>query len=184
MYNTWADSGLPKQISAIASAQSTFQWSGGNGGNYNAAYDIWFAKSAPTAGGYNDAVSGIIMIWLYKPSQVQPIGSSGNTRSATIGGQQFDVWRGPRNSTSAGTDGVGRPVISYVAKSTIANFSADLKAFFDDAVTNGTADMSAGSGITQALSSSWYLTDVFAGFEIWNGADATGLQATFTCVVR
>jgi hypothetical protein len=184
-FNTWSDSGLPKQISAMKSAQSTFKWSGGNsGGNFNATYDIWFAKSPPTAGGYNDGVSGLLMIWLYKPSQSQPIGSSGNTRSATIGGQQFDVWRGNRNATATGTDGTGRPVISYVAKSTITNFSADLKAFFDDAVTNGAADMAAGSGITQAFSSSWYLTDVFAGFEIWAGGDAKGLQDTFTCVIQ
>ena len=184
-FNTWTDSGLPKQISAINSAQSTFKWSGGNsGGNYNAAYDIWFAKSSPTAGSYYDAISGFIMIWLYEPGQSQPIGSSVNTRSAIIDGQAYTVWRGPRNGMATGTDGAGRPVISYVANSTNNNFSADLKAFFDDAVTNGADDMSKGSGITQAFSSSWYLTDVFAGFEIWNGSDANGLQDTFTCVIQ
>src|ERR1039457_2883232 len=61
-YNTWTDSGLPKQISAIKSAKSTFQWSGGNGGNYNAAYDIWFSSKVPTAGSYNDGISGLLMI--------------------------------------------------------------------------------------------------------------------------
>jgi len=61
-FNTWSDSGLPKQISAMKSVQTSFKWSGGtSGGNYNAAYDVWFAKSPPTAGGYNDAVSGFIM---------------------------------------------------------------------------------------------------------------------------
>jgi hypothetical protein len=183
-FNTWSDSGLPKPISGIKSAQSTFKWSGGSsGGNYNAAYDIWFAKNQPTPGSYNDAVSGFIMIWLYKPGSSQPIGSSGNTRSATIGGQQYDVWRGPRVGAATGTDGNGRPVISYVAKSTTNNFSADLKAFFDDAVANASADMSAG-GTSQAFANSWYLTDVFAGFEIWNGGDAKGLQDTFTCVIQ
>ena len=183
-FNTWTNSGLPKQISAIKSAASTFKWSGGkSGGNYNAAYDIWFAKSAPSPGSYNDAVSGFIMIWLYKPGSSQPIGSSGNTRSATISGQQYDVWRGPRVGAATGTDGNGRPVISYVAKSTTTDFSADLKAFFDDAVANASADMSAG-GTSQAFSNSWYLTDVFAGFEIWNGGDAKGLQDTFTCVIQ
>jgi len=44
--------------------------------------------------------------------------------------------------------------------------------------------MSAGGGIHPGLSSSWWLTDVFAGFEIWNGSDAKGLQDTFTCVVK
>jgi hypothetical protein len=183
-FNTWANSGLPKQISAIKSAKSTFQWSGGNSGNYNAAYDIWFAKSPPTAGGYNDGVSGLLMIWTFKPANSQPIGSSGNTRSATIDGKAYTVWRGNRAATAAGTDGPGRPVISYVANSTNNNFSSDLKLFFDDAVTNGAADMAAGSGITQAFSSGWYLTDVFAGFEIWNGSDAKGLKDTFTCVIQ
>jgi hypothetical protein len=183
-FNTWANSGLPKQISAIKSAKSTFQWSGGNSGNYNAAYDIWFAKSPPTAGGYNDGVSGLLMIWNFKPANSQPIGSSGNTRSATIDGKAYTVWRGNRAATAAGTDGPGRPVISYVANSTNNNFSSDLKLFFDDAVSNGAADMAAGSGITQAFSSSWYLTDVFAGFEIWNGGDAKGLKDTFTCVIQ
>jgi len=50
-------------------------------------------------------------------------------------------------------------------------------------VANASADMSAG-GTSQAFSNSWYLTDVFAGFEIWNGGDAKGLQDTFTCVIQ
>jgi hypothetical protein len=183
-YNTWTDSGLPKQISAIKSAKSTFQWSGGNGGNYNAAYDIWFAKSPPTAGGYNDGVSGLLMIWTFKPGSSEPIGGGNTKRNATIDGKAYTVWRGNRAASATGTDGPGRPVISYVANSTNNNFSSDLKLFFDDAVANGAADMAAGSGITQAFSSSWYLTDVFAGFEIWNGSDAKGLKDTFTCVIQ
>jgi Glycosyl hydrolase family 12 len=185
-FNTWDDSGLPKQISAMKSAKTEFKWSGGSsGGNYNAAYDVWFAKSPPAAGSYNDAVSGFIMVWLYKPGASQPIGSSGNTRTATIAGHTWTVWRGPRVGAATGTDGNGRPVISYVANdSPVKDLSFDLKNFIDDAVANGSADMSAGGGITQAFSSSWYLTDVFAGFEIWSGGDAKGLQDTFTCVVQ
>ena len=184
-FNTWEDSGLPKQISAIGSAPSSFKWSGGSsGGNYNASYDIWFAKSKPTAGSYNDAISGFIMIWLYKPGSSEPIGGGNSKRSANIGGKSFEVWRGPRNGTATGTDGAGRPVISYVATSTITDFSADLKAFFDDAVANGSADMSAGGGITQAFANSWYLTDVFAGFEIWQGSAAVGLQGKFLCEIK
>jgi hypothetical protein len=183
-YNTWKDSGLPKKISEMKSAKSTFQWSGGNSGNYNAAYDIWFAKTSPTAGSYNDGISGFIMIWTFKPGSSQPIGDSGKTRAATIDGKGYHVWRGNRNATATGTDGAGRPVISYVADSTNNNFSSDLKLFFDDAVKNASDDMSNGSGITQAFSSDWYLTDVFAGFEIWNGSDAKGLKDTFTCVIE
>ena len=185
-FNTWADSGLPKQISTMTSVKTEFKWSGGtSGGNYNATYDVWFAKTQPTAGGYNDGVSGLLMVWLYKPGASQPIGSAGNTRTATIAGHTWTVWRGPRNTTATGTDGTGRPVISYVANdSPVKDLNFDLKDFINDAVTNGSADMSAGGGITQAFSSSWWLTDVFAGFEIWNGSDAKGLQDTFTCVVK
>ena len=35
------------------------------------------------------------------------------------------------------------------------------------------------------IQASWYLTDVFAGFEIWQGSDAKDLEALeFTAVVR
>ncbi len=53
----------------MQSVKTEFKWSGGtSGGNYNAAYDVWFAKTQPTPGSYNDAVSGFIMVWLYKPA--------------------------------------------------------------------------------------------------------------------
>jgi hypothetical protein len=182
-FNTWSDTGLPKQISAMGSANSTFKWGGKTSGDFNVTYDIWFAKSPPTAGGYNDGISGLLMVWLYKPGSRSPIGGSPK-RQANIGGNDFDVWIGPRATQSAGTDDSGRPVISYVAKSTITNFSADLKAFFDDAVKNGDADKSAG-GTSQAFSSNWYLTDVFGGFELWSAGDGVGLQASeFTFALK
>jgi hypothetical protein len=185
-YNTWADTGLPKQISAINSAMTTFGWSGGaSNGQFNATYDVWFSKTDPTsqAGMYNDGISGFIMVWLYKPSNFHPIGNS-SIRQATIGGHTWDVWAGPRGSGQGNTggtnDGAGRPVISYVINgASLSTLTFDLKAFMTDAVTNGASDMSKGqSGITQAFASSWYLTDVFTGFEIWNGGDATNLKNT------
>jgi hypothetical protein len=173
-FNTWSDTGLPKSIGDMKSAQSTFKWSGKSSGDFNVTYDIWFAKTAPTAGSYNDGISGLLMVWLYKPGSRQPIGSV--KRSATIGGTDFDVWIGPRSTQSSGTDDSGRPVISYVAKSTVSSFSGDLKAFFDDAVKNGASDMSAG-GTSQAFANSWLLTDVFGGFELWSAGDGVGLSA-------
>jgi hypothetical protein len=186
-YNTWSDTGLPKQISSMTSAMTSFGWSGGTGSkNFNATYDVWFAKSTPTAGSYNDAVSGFIMVWFYKPANNQPIGKS--IRTASIGGHSWNVWVGPRNTTATGTDGNGRPVISYVASDSggISSLSFNLKDFIDDAVSHGSSDMSGGaSGITQSFSSSWYLTDVFAGFEIWSGGDAAGLKSTgFSIAVK
>jgi hypothetical protein len=163
VYSTWEDSGLPKQIKSIGTAKTTFKWSGKSSGDFNATYDVWFSKNSPTAGSYNDAISGFIMVWFYKPSSRQPIGSV--VRQATIAGQQWDVWAGPRGNTSTGTDPAGRPVISYVAKSQLGSLTFDLKDFMNDAVSK--ADSA--NGITQTFSDSWYLTDVFAGFEIWSG---------------
>jgi hypothetical protein len=180
-YNTWSDTGLPKQISAISSAMTNFAWSGGSSnGDFNATYDVWFAKSAPTAGAYNDGISGFLMVWLYKPSGRQPIGSV--ARQASIAGHTWDVWVGPRGNTSTGTDPASRPVISYVAHDSgsqsapgaLASLSFDLKAFISDAVSHADTN----NGVTGPFSNSWYLTDVFAGFEIWSGSNASNLKST------
>jgi hypothetical protein len=54
----------------------------------------------------------------------------------------------------------------------VAVLSFDLNLFIMDAAANG-------------ISSAWYLTDVFGGFQIWTGSDAVGLACTdFTCVVH
>jgi hypothetical protein len=177
-YNTWPSTGLPKQISAITSAKTKFTWSGGSGGDYNATYDVWFNKGTPTAGGYNDAISGFIMVWLYKPGSRQPIGSV--KRTASIASHSWDVWIGPRGNTSTGTDDANRPVISYVSKDgSLSSLDFDLKDFIADAVTNASSDKSAG-GTSQAFANTWYLTDVFAGFEIWSGSSGVGLKDSFT----
>jgi hypothetical protein len=56
----------------------------------------------------------------------------------------------------------------------ITSLDFDLKAVIDDAVSKG-----------YGIQSSWYLTDVFGGFEIWNGGGTNGLEATeFTAVVN
>jgi Glycosyl hydrolase family 12/Stigma-specific protein, Stig1 len=180
-YNTWSDSGLPKQISAMQSVTTNFAWSGGtSGGDFNATYDVWFADTPPTAGSYDDGVSGFLMVWLYKPSGRQPIGSI--ARTVTLDGHTWNVWVGPRGSTATGTGSASRPVISYVAQdSPVASLSFNLKDFISDAVTHADTN----NGVSGPFSSSWYLTDVFAGFEIWTGSNATNLKSTgFSCVVK
>lgn len=184
-FSTWENSGLPKKISDITSVETTFTWSGKTSGDFNAAYDVWFSRETPTAGSYDDAISGFIMVWLYKPTNRSPIGGSAK-REATVAGTKWDVWVGPRGNTSKGTDtqgGSGRPVVSYVAKSTLGTLSFNLKDFMADAVKNASADQSSGS-TSLAFADSWYLTDVFAGFEIWGGGSAEGLKETFSCVVK
>jgi len=170
-FDTASDDNLPIQVSKIQSVQTSFAWSGGTGGkDFNATYDVWFASSSPAPGTYNDAVSGFVMVWLHKPGAHQPIGSQ--VRTANIGGQSWNVWVGPRGTAATGTDGANRPVVSYVAPSDLSSLTFDLLDFIKDAATNG-------------IQSSWYLTDVFAGFEIWTGSDSAGLQCTnFSCVVK
>ena len=99
--------------------------------------------------------------------------SAAMRRTATVSGRQWQVFVGPRGSGGAATGAdAGAPVISYItASGTIPNFSFDLKDFIDEAVASGD------------LNGNFFLTDVFAGFEIWSGG--TGLSVTdFTVDVQ
>jgi endoglucanase len=154
--STKSTDNLPRQISAITSVTSSFRYSGGAGA-FNACYDIWFANAPPTVE-YGDGIDGFVMIWLRDPSGFQPIGS--NQGSVMIAGQAWNVWVGPRGDGPEGYNDA--PVVSYVNPAENDNSRAqsfvnvNLKAFFTDA---------AGRGIPGSM----YLTDVFGGFEIWNG---------------
>jgi hypothetical protein len=149
---------IPKQVSAITSAPSSFSVTPPSG-NWDASYDIWFNTSMPSAStGRNNGLE--MMIWL-NSNGVQPIGS--RTATATIGGLTYEVWNGSASPN----------VISYrrspTATSTPANF--DIKLFMNDAVSRG------------VLQSSWWLSSIQAGFEIWGG----GVNATvngFTAAVN
>jgi hypothetical protein len=149
---------LPRQVSAIGSIPSTFRYSGGSGA-FNACYDIWFADSAPTAE-YQDGLNGFVMIWLRDPSGFQPIGS--NMGSVTIAGQSWNVWSGPRGDGPNGYNPA--PVVSFVNPAENDNSRAqsfvnvNIKDFITAASSRGLSNVN-----------SMYLTDVFAGFEIWNG---------------
>ena len=154
---------MPAQISTIKTIQSTFRYSGTTN-QFNAAYDIWFANSPPTAT-YNDGIDGFVMIWLRDPSGKQPIGSKQGT--ATIAGQSWDVWKGPRGAGPMGSTS-SAPVVSFVNPTEDDNSRAqsftnvDIKEFIAKASEYG-------------IPSTMYLTDVFAGFEIWNGGSGGNL---------
>jgi hypothetical protein len=179
---TWADSGLPKQISSISRVPTTLTWSGGKSdGDYGATCEAWLSKSVPVAGSYADAISGSLVVWLHRPANRDPIGIV--TRQAVVAAHAWDVWVGPHGHTNTGTDDLNRPVVSYVlSDESLSTLSFDLKDFITDAVANAGADKSNGK-TSQSFAASWYLTDVFGGFEIWSGVDAATLKQTFTCVV-
>jgi hypothetical protein len=164
-YSTTSDDHLPKQVSAITSVTTTFRHNV-SGGGMNATYDVWFANSPPTAR-YDDGINGFVMIWLYDPPNAQPIGSS--SRTATLAGKAFNVWTGTRGGGGSNSNA---PVVSYVAQAATTSMTAfNLKDFISDASANG-------------ISGSMYLTDVFAGFEIWTGSDSNGKSVQeFTAVV-
>lgn len=179
-FSTHPADNLPTKISDITSITSTFRYSGSTS-VFNAAYDIWFANAVPTAT-YNDGIDGFVMIWLRDPSGKQPIGTqqtvSGSADGTiTIANMKWKVFKGPRGAGPMGTQS-NAPVVSFVNpaeddNSRAQNFTnINIKEFLTAASAFG-------------ISSSMYLTDVFAGFEIWNGGSGGNLSVDeFKCVVN
>lgn len=161
------DSHLPMQVSAIRTAPTHWVWSGNGtladtGANsYNVAYDLWFSTSSAGEPAASAPTGGYLMVWLYDPPDAQPIGQT-RFSNVTIPGVPgaWNIWIGTNS---------GRPCISYVRTQTAEDAAFDLNAFIKDAVQNR-------SGTIQAA---WYLTNVFAGFEIWRGG--VNLQTTGYC---
>jgi hypothetical protein len=148
---------LPIQVSAIQSVQTRFSHNA-TSGDANATYDVWFAAQPPT-GEYQTASGAFLMVWTYKPGNRNAIGGfgGGGAQTAMVDGKPWNLFVGGR--AEAGDPGAGNAqVISYVVPgAALADYTFDLNLFIKDAVTRG------------LLSPTMYLTDVFAGFEIWSG---------------
>ncbi len=114
---------------------------------------------------YNDGIDGFVMIWLRDPSGKQPIGSK--KRTAMVAGKNWDVWIGPRGAGPMGSQS-SAPVVSFVNQkenddSLAQSFTnVDIKEFMTAAAPD--------------IDPSWYLTDVFGGFEIWSGGSGGNLS--------
>jgi len=150
-------SGLPRAISQIAagSLPSSFTWAtNGATGSYNAAYDVWFSTGAGGDPAASAPSGGFLMIWFNDSPQNQPIGAAIPNGTVTIGGKQFNIWYGMNGS---------RPCVSYLAQQDFFTWTFSLGDFIQDAIARNC------SGTTKCVNPSWYLTNVFAGFEIWNG---------------
>jgi hypothetical protein len=147
---------LPLQVSQISSATSSINYTFVSGATYNASYDIWLDPT-PRRDGVNAME---IMIWFNRQGSIQPIGSRVGT--TTIGGRTWDVWQGSNGSNN---------VISYVAPSPISSWSFSVLDFINDVRSRG------------AITNSWYLTSIQAGFEPWIGG--TGLAVnSFSAAVN
>jgi cellulase/cellobiase CelA1 len=133
---------MPIRVSDIGSLTSTVSYRYVSGGTYDAAYDIWLDPTPRTNG-----VSAMeIMIWFNRQGSIQPIGSP--VGNITIGGRTWQVWQGSNGSNN---------VISYVAPSPINSWTFSVLDFINDVRNRG------------AITNSWYLTSVQAGFEPWIG---------------
>ncbi|MEU7588571.1 cellulose binding domain-containing protein [Micromonospora sp. NPDC049230] len=140
---------LPMQVSQISSATSSISYRYVGGATYNASYDIWLDPS-PKRDGVNQME---IMIWLNRQGPIQPIGSVVGTTN--LAGRTWEVWRGSNGSNN---------VISYVASSAVSSLNFSVLDFINDTRNRG------------AISNSWYLTSIQAGFEPWQGG--VGLAVT------
>jgi hypothetical protein len=169
--NSTTGSNLPKAVSELTTVPTTWNWKD-NGSltdttanSYNATYDVWFSTQAagePNAAGPS---GGYLMVWLYDPPDAQPIGTaSAVIKAVTVPGVPgtWDVWIG-LNGT--------RPCISYVSTEPRLGLSFDLNAFIKDAVANR----------PNTILQTWYLTNIFIGFEIWRGG--VNLETTNFCAI-
>jgi hypothetical protein len=142
--NCTSNSGLPLQVSNIGSALTSWNTTQPGSGAYDVAYDIWFNQTSTTNGQPDGAE---LMIWLNSLGGVQPAGSP--VGQVTINGSAYTVWTARMSTWN---------YIAYVSNTpatTVTNL--DLHAFINDAVSRN------------SINSAWYLIDVEAGFELWQG---------------
>ncbi len=137
----------PVQVSTLTNPGTvTTSWNTTQpgGGAYDVAYDIWFNQAPTTKGQPNGAE---LMVWLNHKGPVQPFGSVVGT--ATINGVSYQVWEGAQ--------GWGDTISYVMASPTTSVSNLDIGAVTADAVSRG------------YIQKSWFLIDVEAGFELWQG---------------
>jgi hypothetical protein len=142
-----SNSGLPVQVGAITPGKVTTSWNTTQTytGSYDVAYDIWFNHTATTSGQPN---AEEMMIWLNHNGPVGPAGSVAAS-NVSIGGRTYNVWVAQMSSWVD---------VSYVMTSGTTSVSnLDLAPLVADSESRG------------ILSSSDYLIDLEAGFELWQG---------------
>jgi endoglucanase len=154
-----ASSGLPLAVSSITTTGIKTSWSwtkaSSTSGSYNAAYDVWFSTGSGGDPSTSVPSGGYLMVWFHKPTVDQPIGTQ--ITSVKIGTVNWNIWQGTNS-------GSGKPCVSYVAQTDVSSLTFNLGEFIRDAVTR------------KYVQDSWYLTNVYAGFEIWSGG--IGLETT------
>jgi hypothetical protein len=147
-------SNLAKQVMALTDIPTAWRWSG-TGTQFNVAYDVWFAPGAGDAG---PGTRSFLMVWFHKTAGVfaegEGEGHSGGV--ATINTKSFNTYVSQQFE--------GRPIISYVATTTLNEWAFDLNDFITDAKARTSTAQA-----TPVINDNLYLTNVFAGFEVWSG---------------
>jgi Glycosyl hydrolase family 12/Cellulose binding domain len=138
----------PIQVSDLTTGTVTTSWSTtqpGGSSDYDVAYDIWFNQTPTTSGQPNGSE---LMVWLNHNGPVQPFGSE-VASNVSLGGHTYNIWEGAQSSWDTITYDMTSPATSVS--------DLDIGTLTQDMVSRG---------YTQ---SSWYLIDVEAGFELWQG---------------
>jgi cellulose 1,4-beta-cellobiosidase len=138
----------PIQVSNLTPGKVTTSWSTtqpGGSNAYDVAYDIWFNQTPTTSGQPNGTE---LMVWLNHNGSVQPFGSEVAT-NVSIGGHTYNIWEGQQSTWNT---------VSYTMTSGTTSVSnLDVGALTQDMVSRG------------YTKTSWFLIDVEAGFELWQG---------------
>jgi cellulose 1,4-beta-cellobiosidase len=138
----------PIQVANLTSGKVTTSWSTtqpGGGNVYDVAYDIWFNQTPTTSGQPNGTE---LMVWLNHNGPVQPVGSV-VASNVSLGGHTYNIWEGQQSSWNT---------VSYVMTSGATSVSGlDVGTLTQDMVSRG------------YTKSSWFLIDIEAGFELWQG---------------
>jgi hypothetical protein len=139
----------PIEVSNLTTGKVTTNWSttqpGGSSNAYDVAYDIWINQTPTTSGQPNGTE---IMVWLNHNGSVQPFGSE-VASNVSLGGHTYNIWYGTQSSWDT---------VTYDMTSGSTSVSnLDVGTLAQDSVSRG------------YTKSSWYLIDVEAGFELWQG---------------
>jgi hypothetical protein len=137
-------SSLPMQVGQISSATSSISYSYVDGGNYDAAYDIFLDPTPKKIGGQQLE----IMIHMNRQGSIKQLHRVDET---TIGGRSWEVWQGRPWQPE------GKNEIIYYTTSPISAWNFSVLDFINDARSRG--------GTIDA----WYLNSIMAGFECWSG---------------
>jgi cellulose 1,4-beta-cellobiosidase len=138
----------PIQVSGLTTGKVTTSWSTtqpGGSSDYDVAYDIWFNQTPTTSGQPNGTE---LMVWLNHNGSVQPIGTE-VASNVTLGGHTYNIWEGAQSTWNTVTYEMTSPATS-VSNLDVGTLAQDM--------------------VSRAYTSkNWYLIDVEAGFELWQG---------------